>query len=207
MAEQIRRCFVISPIGSEDSNERKHADILLNLVIREVLEDKDVGYTVVRSDQVNDPGMITSRIIQDILNSALAVADLTFLNANVLYELGIRHMTGKPTIHFASTGTKLPFDNADHRAIIEDITTWQGVVSARQKLKSAAMAIDASGYRVSNPITQANALFNMLQDADPRDELLLELRDRVARLEAREQEMELVAKSDHAVINYLLENR
>jgi hypothetical protein len=50
-------------------------------------------------------------MISDI-NAELVLADLTDLNANALYQLGIRHATQKPAIHVARFGTVLPFDNA-----------------------------------------------------------------------------------------------
>jgi hypothetical protein len=70
---------------------RAHADLLLNLVIKEVLETPEFGFAVKRADEDADPGMINDRVIQDILNSELAVADLSFLRPNAFYELGIRH--------------------------------------------------------------------------------------------------------------------
>lgn len=184
MSEKKRRCFVIGPIGKEGSLERKHADILLNAVVREALKDCEPPYDVVRSDHIAEPGMITDRMIHEIMNAELVVADLTFLNANAFYELGIRHAAEKPVIHFAQSETELPFDAMTHRAVIQDITSWPGIERARQQIREAAKAIEAPGYRVSNPITQANASFKMLESADPSEQLLADLRLRVERLEA-----------------------
>lgn len=186
MSDKKRRCFVIGPIGKEGSPERKHSDMLLNAVIREALQDYDPPYEVVRSDQIADPGMITDRMIHEIMNAELVVADLTYLNANAFYELGIRHAAEKPVIHFAQSETELPFDAMTHRAIIQDITSWGGIERARQQIREAVKAIEAPGYRVSNPITQANATFKMLESADPSEQLLADLRMRVERLEERE---------------------
>jgi hypothetical protein len=182
--EKRRRCFVIGPIGKEGSIERKHADMLLYAVVREALKDCDPPYEVVRSDQIADPGMITDRMIHEIMNAELVVADLTFLNANAFYELGIRHAAEKPVIHFAQADTELPFDAMTHRAILEDITSWGGIEGARQRIREAAKVIEASDYRVSNPITQANASFKMRKSADPSEQVIADLQTRVARLEA-----------------------
>jgi hypothetical protein len=38
-------CFVIGPIGKDSSPERKHSDLLLNAVIKQVLQHEDFGYT------------------------------------------------------------------------------------------------------------------------------------------------------------------
>ena len=51
-------CFVIGPIGRPGTPERKHADLLLNAVIKPVLQSDDFGYRVKRADEDADPGMI-----------------------------------------------------------------------------------------------------------------------------------------------------
>ena len=194
-----RRCFVIGPIGSEGSDERRHADMLLNAVIREVLEGPDFDYEVVRSDQVADPGMINDRVIHDIINAELVVADLTFLNPNAFYELGIRHAALKPVIHFAQTGTPRPFDTIGYRAITEDIADWDGIEKAREQLRKAAKAIEQPDYKVSNPITQSNASFQMQESADSKDRVLLNVLERIERLE----KSVLDQKADPALLGFL----
>jgi hypothetical protein len=129
--------------------------------------------------------MITDRMIHEIMNAELVIADLTFLNANAFYELGIRHAVEKPVIHFAQSETDLPFDAMTHRAVIQDITSWTGIERARQQIREAAKVIEAPDYRVSNPITQANASFRMRQSADPSEQLIADLQMRVEHLEAR----------------------
>jgi nucleoside 2-deoxyribosyltransferase len=184
MSEKKRRCFVIGPIGEPGSPERKHADMLLNNVIREALKDCDPPYDVTRSDEIDDPGMITDRMIHDILNADLVIADLTFLNPNAFYELGIRHARLKPVIHFASSETKLPFDAMTHRAVIQDVTSWEGLERARQQIRAQVKATEAEDYRVSNPITQANASFKMRESADPIEQMIADMQTRLERLEA-----------------------
>lgn len=176
-------CFVIGPIGSAGSEERKHADFLLHGLIKHVLEVEEFGYLVKRADEDADPGMITDRMISDIINAELVVADLTGLNANAFYELGIRHSANKSAIHIADAKTVLPFDNMTHRVTFVDISDWRSLETARSGLAAAARAIKAPDYRVSNPITQANLSFQMRGSADPRDRVLAEVQERLAALE------------------------
>ncbi len=136
-----------------------------------------------RADEDADPGMIGDRVVSDIINAALVVADLTDLNPNAFYELGIRHSTELPTIHIAKVGTPLPFDNVAHRTIFVDLTDWHSIESARTRLRESARAVSSPQYKVSNPITQANASFKMRQSEDPRDRLIAELQDRLASIE------------------------
>jgi hypothetical protein len=176
-------CFVIGPIGMDGSAERKHADLLLHAVIKEVLNGPEFDYAVKRADEDADPGMIGDRIVSDIINSELVVADLTDLNPNVFYELGIRHSTEKPTIHLAKVGTLLPFDNITHRTIFVDLGDWDSIRQSRDRLAASVRAIQAPNYKVSNPITQANASFKMRQSDDPRDVVVSEMQERIVALE------------------------
>lgn len=176
-------CFVIGPIGKDGSSERKHSDLLLNALIKQVLQHDEFGYAVKRADEDADPGMIGDRVVSDIINAELVVADLTDLNPNAFYELGIRHSTEKPTIHVARAGTQLPFDNIAHRTIFVDLTDWHSIEQARTRLAESIRATQALDYKVSNPITQANASFRMRQSEDPRDRVVAAMQDRLASIE------------------------
>lgn len=176
-------CFVIGPIGKEGTAERRHSDLLLNAIIKDVLRRQEFNYEVKRADEDADPGMIGDRVVTDIINSELVVADLTDLNPNAFYELGIRHSTELPTIHIAKSGTNLPFDNIAHRTIFIDLTDWRSIEDARTRLADSIRAIKAPSYKVSNPITQANASFKMKQSDDPRDRLMVSMQERIESLE------------------------
>lgn len=177
-------CFVIGVIGKDGTTERKHSDLLLNAVIKHVLKQDEFGYIVKRADEDADPGMIPDRVVSDIINADLVVADLTDLNPNAFYELGIRHSTQKPTIHVARAGTVLPFDTVAHRTIFVDLSDWHSIEQARERLANSARAIKEPNYKVSNPITQANASFEMRQSKDPRDRVLAEMQERLAVIES-----------------------
>lgn len=183
LTQQFPLCFVIGPIGKENTSERKHADLLLYLLVKHVLENEEFKYKVKRADEDADPGMIGDRVITDIIQAPLVVADLTDLNPNAFYELGIRHSVGLPTIHVARSGTVLPFDNVAHRTIFVDLADWHSVEQSRLRLAELVRAVKAPGYKVSNPITQANASFKMRQSEDPRDRVLAEMQERMNALE------------------------
>jgi hypothetical protein len=69
-----RTCFYITPIGTEDSEERQHSDLFMGSIIEPALEE--FGLKVVRADQIEKPGMITKQIIEYILKARLVIADL-----------------------------------------------------------------------------------------------------------------------------------
>jgi len=55
-------CFYITPIGAEDSPERKHADLFLSALVEPALDE--LGLKVVRADHIGEPGMITTQILE-----------------------------------------------------------------------------------------------------------------------------------------------
>lgn len=195
-----KTCFVIGPIGKPGSDERRHADMLLNAIVREVLERSgEFNYQAKRADEDADPGMITDRVIHDILNAELAIADLSFLNPNAFWELGLRHSAMKPVIHMAAVGTELPFDNIGHRAIFVDLGDWRSCEEAREKLAKMVSATEAEDYQPSNPITQANASFRLRDSSDSTDQLLVDMAARIRALERRFEASGLAHKFSRAL--------
>src|SRR3989338_8854008 len=76
-------CFVISPIGEDDSDTRKRSDQVLKHIITGAVEQ--LGYEVIRADKISEPGIITHQILQHIVDAPLVIADLTERNPNVFY--------------------------------------------------------------------------------------------------------------------------
>src|SRR5688572_26162800 len=108
--EVKRTCFVIGPIGENGSAIRTHADWLLHGIIEPVFAEHFPEVQLERADKIALPGMIDSQVINRLLDSDLVVADMSLLNANAFYEMGIRHMAQKPIIHMFLQGSEIPFD-------------------------------------------------------------------------------------------------
>lgn len=115
-------CFYVTPIGADGSDERRHADLILGQIVEPAIEGLDMGLSVVRADRLTQPGMISQQILRHILGARLVVADLSFHNPNVFYELAIRHATGLPTVLVSRSSDRIPFDIADLRVVRLDMT-------------------------------------------------------------------------------------
>src|SRR5277367_2559695 len=89
-------CFYITPIGDEVSEQRKHSDLFLGNIVEPALAT--FGLKVVRADAIDKPGMITRQVIEYLLRSRLVIADLSYHNPNVFYELALRHATRLPIV-------------------------------------------------------------------------------------------------------------
>jgi hypothetical protein len=130
-------CFVITPIGSEESNERKHADTVLRHLIEPII--KEMNLSAVRADLIAKPGIITKQIIEYVAHSPICVADLSFNNPNAFYELGVRHALKLSTIQIIRKGDPIPFDVSQGRTIIIDTSDPYTIMdrfdAARKELK------------------------------------------------------------------------
>jgi hypothetical protein len=110
-----KKCFVIAPIGQENSEIRARSDQVFTYVIKPAVEQ--LGYEAIRGDQISQPGNVTSQVIEHLMEVELAIVDLTGRNPNVYYELAIRHGAKKPVIQIKQTLESLPFDIVGTRTI------------------------------------------------------------------------------------------
>lgn len=148
-------CFYITPIGSDDSETRKHANLFLESIVEPAI--KTVGLCVVRADNIDKPGVITRQIIEYILKSRLVVADLSFSNANVFYELAIRHTARLPAVQIIRHGDIIPFDINQMRTIIIDnrdiYSLLPNVELYRSEIANQARRALEAGADVDTPIS------------------------------------------------------
>jgi hypothetical protein len=165
-------CFVVCPIGDEGSEFRTHADWVLHGIIEPVMS-KYSDFTVKRADHDPRPGQIDSQLINDLLHAELVIADLTFQNPNVFYEIGIRHMVQKPIVHMQLEHEKVPFDVSLYRAVKYSRVTYHGLEKAKAELYRAVEAILKDGYQVENPVTNARGNLQLKQDATPEIRLIM----------------------------------
>lgn len=118
--DYARTCFYVTPIGDEDTEHRKHADLFMGALVEPALTEFDLK--VVRADQIGEAGMITKQIIEYIMHSRLVVADLSYHNPNVFYELALRHAMRKPIVQITRLADKIPFDLGQQRTVVVDTT-------------------------------------------------------------------------------------
>jgi nucleoside 2-deoxyribosyltransferase len=180
--DPAKRCFIITPIGDPGTPERKHADWVKEYAVKPVMEPR--GYRVSRADEIPDPSMITDTIFDLITTCDVCVADLSFLNQNVFYELGVRHAFQKPVIHIAQIGTPLPFDNSGHRTTFFDVTDVHSLDDLRRALSEQLDQIESPDFHVSNPLTQARGRVQLANSADAPAQLVADMAERLARMEA-----------------------
>jgi len=181
-----RLCFVVGPVGADDSAERVHADWLLEMIIQPVIAQFP-EFETRRADQLTAPGMIDAQVINALLNADLVVADMSTRNPNAFYEIGIRHMAQKPIIHMQLAEEVIPFDVGLYRAIKYSRLRPRDLRAAQDALRAQVAVAISDDYRVDNPVTRTRGVVALEKDATPSEKLLLnqlrQLQGRVRLLE------------------------
>lgn len=160
-SENMRKCFVVSPIGDEGSEIRKNADQLFKYIINPACQACD--FEPVRVDLLNDAGSITQSIIDYLEDSDLVIADISGHNPNVFYEIGYRTRTKKPIIHLKSKSATLPFDINTIRTFDYDLTDLDSVESAKSRLTNT---IKSFSYPSPEELTDNDIADNLMSAPD-----------------------------------------
>ncbi len=175
------RCFVVCPIGHEGDDQRKHSDAILAHLIDPAA--RECGYVAERSSDSERPGMITSQIVDSLVNAPLVIADLSFHNPNVFYELAVRHAARKPVVILCDREWSVPFDISDARMVRFNFSKLQdpkdvldSLADARQSLVAQIRLVEESGGEVDNPISSSIdlAAWRAGTQQEKRDALILE---------------------------------
>jgi hypothetical protein len=165
-------CFVISPIGKEGSEIRHRSNKVLKHVITPVADE--CGYKAVRADNISEAGMITTQVLLHIVNAPMVVADLTGHNANVFYELAVRHVTKKPYIQIIQKGEPIPFDVAGVRTIELDHTDLESVADAKEEIKKQMLRTVEMG-EIESPVSAALDFEKLRRSDDPEKRQLADI--------------------------------
>lgn len=168
-----KACFVIAPIGDPDSDTRKRSDQVLKHIIRPAA--KEHGYVATRADEISEPGIITSQVIQRVVDDPLVIADLTDKNPNVFYELALRHALRKPLVQIIRKGDAIPFDVAGMRTIPVDHHDLDSVEEAKYEIGRQIAAVTTTPSKIETPISVAVELQALRQSDDPEQRSLADL--------------------------------
>jgi len=127
------------PIGDQIyGNVNLNADKLkqkYDCIIKEALQKADPNLEIFRADEELNPNSISNDIFTKLMHSKYVVADITYPNPNVFYELGLRHAirTGTMLIR-EKIDLNIPFD-ISHLRYIEYTQEVNGMNELSQKFK------------------------------------------------------------------------
>ena len=106
-------CFVVMPISDPKGYQPGH----FRSVYRDIVAPACTmaGFEPIRGDMVKPTNLIHLDILRRLLNTPMAVCDLSSHNPNCLFELALRHAFDKPIALIQETGTAPIFDIAPLR--------------------------------------------------------------------------------------------
>ncbi len=156
-------CFVLMPFGKKTDA----AGIFIDFdgIYKELIAPSitAAGLQPIRADEEVTGGIIHKPMFERLMLCEYAVADLTTANANVFYELGIRHAV-RPwsTVLLFAENSRLPFDIANLRGVPyrlssggkpADVETVQTVLTKR--------LVEAKNAATDSPIYNFDLIRNV----------------------------------------------
>lgn len=166
-------CFVLMPFQIKP-DPAGGPDIDFDRIYKYAIEPaiSDAGMEPIRADEERTGGIIHKSMFERLLLCDYAIADLTTANANVFYELGVRH-TARPrtTLTIFAKQQRIPFDVNFLRSLPYDLGK-DNVFSdedARALRHSVAEKLRKLRDLAINEAPVDSPLFTLLSDWQPGD--------------------------------------
>jgi tetratricopeptide (TPR) repeat protein len=170
-------CFVLMPFGVK-KDPAGGPDVDFNRIYHEGIRPaiEDAGMEPIRADEERTTGIIHKAMFERLLLCDFAVADLTTANANVFYELGVRH-AARPatTLAIFAKGQTPPFDVNYLRALPYELAEGNalGVDEAKKLREGLAKRLREVREIANTDAAKDSPIFQLLDGyaAPPLDHL------------------------------------
>lgn len=154
-------CFVIMPFSATNNCTSEEWTEIFKNVHKPSITGSRLGYKCERSD-IRTGAFIKDIILQ--LNQAdVVLADLTGMNPNVFYELGVRHTLRNRTILVSQTMDDVPSDLKQYGVILYN-TTPNGVNEYKKQISKILKDIRSNPDREDNPVSDYLHLKTIITD-------------------------------------------
>ncbi len=179
--DKKKSCFVIAPIGDPDSDVRQWSNKIFKHIIKPAVEP---DYDPIRAQDIDQSGLVTAQIVDQLLGADLTIADLTDGNPNVYYEVAIRHAVKKPIVHLIRSGQTPRFDIQGMRAIHID-NDLEIAKNAIESLKGQVKKLEEDPNSLTTPVSQAINLAEINKSDNPSDQALADIKRQLKDLSSR----------------------
>src|SRR5215470_2715968 len=178
----MQRAFIIRPFGKKKDRAGREIDFdhVQAVLIDPALQAVGLGGGT--TGEIIEAGNLREAMFGLILEADIVVCDMTIHNANVFYELGIRHALRKKRsvlIRGGPVADEVPFDNLTDRYLSYDVDNPGKVLQALTDTLIATLASE----RTDSPIFK---MLPTLPEVDPDKVAILpkDLSDEVDRAKA-----------------------
>ena len=156
------QCFVIMPISKQAGYEENHFDLVYADIIKPAIDS--AGMISIRADEVKNTNLIHLDILRKVIETPIAICDMSAKNPNVFYELGMRQAFDKPTVLIKDANTEAPFDISGLRYVTYDRGMgYREVLRAIDELKAAL----TDTYNKRDDRSEVNSLVRLLEISSP----------------------------------------
>jgi tetratricopeptide (TPR) repeat protein len=166
--------FVVMPFGKKKGGDGSLYDFnaIYKFMIKPALEE--AGFEPFRADEETTSGDILTDMFQELLLADLCLCDLSIDNANVYYELGIRHAFRKRgVVHIQAGRAYMPFDIFNVRTLPYHITPEGVPDPAFLKADIQAIARMTKDTWASDRDAIHSPIFNLLSGLKEPDQRML----------------------------------
>ena len=191
MNESQGTCFVIMPFGKKQNIKGEIIDF--DEIYKEIIQQpiKAAGLEPLRCDDIEQAGSIHRDMFKHIAQDKVAIVDLTNLNANVFYELGVRHALNKNvTVLIQAAGSDIPFNIQGLRII--QYPGLGGDISETRSLIKNFILNGLNNQETDSPVTE------ILEDlkVDDKRKAITEIKTYSYRLKQRKEKKIVLMTGD-----------
>lgn len=166
------QCFVIMPISTQIGYEEGHFQLVYEDIIKPAIEN--AGMKAFRADESKNTNLIQLDILKNVIESPIAICDMSSKNPNVFYELGMRQAFDLPTVLLKDESTEAPFDISGLRYVTyKKSMKHRDVIKAVQELSNTLL----DTYNKRDDRAEINSLIRLMELTAPAKLTQTELSD------------------------------
>ena len=170
--EESINCFVIMPISTQHGYDAEHFTLVYEDIIKPAIQL--AGMTAIRADETANTNLIQLDILRKVIESDIAICDMSAKNPNVFYELGVRQAFDRPTVLMIDDETSAPFDVSSLRYVdYKRGMKFRDVNSAIARLSETLK----DTYSKKDDQAEINSLIRLMELTSPAQLTQVELSD------------------------------
>lgn len=160
------------PIGTQTMGSNTITEDKLrekyDYIIKNAIKKANPELDVIRSDEELNPSSISNDILTKLMHAKYVIADITYPNPNVFYELGIRHAIRSGTILIREkVDFSIPFD-ISHLRYIEYTQELAGMDKLAEQLQRRFEFYSKNPNKPDNQFLELSSLTNYVPTYYPK---------------------------------------
>jgi 23S rRNA U2552 (ribose-2'-O)-methylase RlmE/FtsJ len=155
-------CFIIMPISNQQGYEPGHFSLVYEDIIKPAVIA--AGMKPIRADETRNTNLIQLDILRKVIESDIAICDMSAKNPNVFYELGVRQAFDKPTVLMIDDDTTAPFDVSSLRYV--DYKKGMGFRDVKKAVEDLTQTLRET-YEKKDDKSEINSLIRLMDLTTP----------------------------------------